>query len=190
MTAADFRRDVERELEHLRRAHVVTNVEIGTDMLVGVSLSLDGKPHDMTVHVTNASERQAAFVTSLAVVRSFRDRMMPIPERRRENTRRIRIPLERHVAEPSWPALAFFALCFALLIALSWLLDVDVFGTVSREESSGRQRRPRVGAGTTAGNPTAKRAGSVGDDPGEFVDRVGCRSLVTRTCGAGRSRTI
>lgn len=183
MTSADFRRDVERELEQLRRAHVIAAVEIETDMVVGVRLALDGKPYAFTVQVRTSDERRAAFDVTLCALRKFRRDHMP--SRRPTPATRVRIPVERHTGEPTWPALAFFALCLALVIALAW-----VFDAFPGRETSGLQRRARVGARTTVGNLTAKCGGPVGDDPAEFVRRAGCLCLRTRTCAAGRSRAL
>jgi hypothetical protein len=118
MIAADFRRDVERELEQLRRAHVIAAVEIETDMVVGVRLALDGKPYEFTAHVTNSDERRGAFDFTLCALRKFRRDHMP--SRRPTPATRVRIPVERYVAETSWPIVAGLALICGLL---AWVLS-------------------------------------------------------------------
>jgi hypothetical protein len=118
MTAAQFIAEVRAELDRLRVAHVVAGVEIGTDLLVGVKLAVDGEPYEFTTHVTNSDQRQWAFDRALLAVRKLRRHLAP--SRRATPPRRLGIALERHVGEPSWAAIALIATCLAAM----WIIAV------------------------------------------------------------------
>jgi len=125
VTSAEFKRDVDGELEQLRRAHVITAVEVETDMLVGVKFAVDGKPFDLTVQAAGRDGRQLAFDHILGALRGFRERMMggwspAIPVVRHYRTQRIGIPVERHIGEPSWATvLMIVALAVALYVGIA-----------------------------------------------------------------------
>lgn len=116
MTAAQFTAEVRAELDRLRVAHVVAGVEIGTDLMVGVRVAVDGKPYDFTTHVTDSEQRQWAFERALLAVRRFRRHFAP--SRRPTPPPRLGIALERHVGEPGWAAIALVA----TFLAAMWII--------------------------------------------------------------------
>lgn len=119
MTAADFRRDVERELDQLRRAHVITDVEVETDLVVGVRARVDGRLFELTTGVTTGVQRQDAFAVSLIHLQQLRRNLMP--SRRPTPPARPRIPVERAGGDvATWPLIAVLALFCAVM---GWLLS-------------------------------------------------------------------